>query len=278
MQPLEHLGFIGLGNMGGPIALRLLRAGYPMTVLDLDESKMEPLVKEGAKTAKTPGEVARSASIVLASLHPEGIERVIVGKEGIGDTAREGLALVDLSSTPPELAIRLSDFLRVRGVGMLDAPLSGADIGATNGKLTIFVGGDYEIYQRCLPVLQSIGQLVTYLGKSGNGQVAKQINQMMQAFSELAVFEGLLLAERMGLDLKMFARAASGGCAQSWRLDELVEQVWNQGEKKYRLRIRPSRTANALEMAKKAGVPLRGAETAQQIFSDRGWEVVIDFE
>ena len=278
MQPLEHLGFIGLGNMGGPIALRLLRAGYPMTVLDLDESKMEPLVKEGAKTAKTPGEVARSASIVLASLHPEGIERVIVGKEGIGDTAREGLALVDLSSTPPDLAICLSDFLRVRGVGMLDAPLSGADIGATNGKLTIFVGGDYEIYLRCLPVLQSIGEFVTYLGKSGNGQVAKQINQMMQAFSELAVFEGLLLAERMGLDLKMFVRAVSGGCAQSWRLDELVKQVWNQGEKKYRMRIRPSRTANALEMARKAGLPLRGAETAHQIFSDRGWEVVIDFE
>jgi len=278
MQPFEPLGFIGLGNMGGPIALRLLRAGYPMTVLDLDESKMEALVKEGARTAKTPGEVARSASIVLASLHPEGIEHVFLGKDGIGGTAREGLALIDLSSTPPELAVRLAESLRGRGVGMLDAPLSGADIGATNGKLTIFVGGDYKIYQRCLPVLQCIGQVVTYLGKSGNGQIAKQINQMMQAFSELAVFEGLLLAERMGLDLKMFARAASGGCAQSWRLDELVEQVWNQGEKKYRLRIRPSRTANALEMAKKAGVPLRGAETAHQIFSDHGWEVVIDFE
>ncbi len=278
MQSFEHLGFIGLGNMGGPIALRLLRAGYPMTVLDLDERKIEALVKEGAQTAKTPGEVAQRSSTVIASLHPEAIERVIVGKEGIGETAREGLALVDLSSTPPDLAIRLSDFLRVRGVGMLDAPLSGADIGATNGKLTIFVGGDYEIYRRCLPVLQCIGQLVTYLGKSGNGQVAKQINQMMQAFSELAIFEGLLLAERMGLDLKMFARAASGGCAQSWRLDELVEQVWNQGEKKYRMRIRPSRTANALEMAKRAGIELRGAETVHRIFSDRGWEVVIDFE
>lgn len=278
MEPFEPLGFIGLGNMGGPIALRLLRAGYPMTVLDLDESRMEPLVKEGARTAKTPGEVARSSSIVIASLHPEGIEQVILGKDGIGGEAREGLALIDLSSTPPELAIRLSDNLRNRGAGMLDAPLSGADIGALNGKLTIFVGGDYETYRRCLPVLQSIGEVVTYLGKSGNGQVAKQINQMMQSLSELAIFEGLLLAEKMGLDLKRFARAASGGCAQSWRLDELVNQVWNQGEKKYRMRIRPGRTANALEMAKKAGIRLRGAEAAHQIFSDRNWEVVIDFE
>jgi 3-hydroxyisobutyrate dehydrogenase-like beta-hydroxyacid dehydrogenase len=222
--------------------------------------------------------VARSSSIVFASLHPEGIERVVLGKDGIAEAAREGLALVDLSSTPPELAVHLSDALSERGVGMLDAPLSGADIGAVNGKLTVFVGGDYETYRRCLPALQCIGQLVTYLGKSGNGQIAKRINQMMQAFSELAIFEGLLLAEKMGLDPKTFARAAAGGCAQSWRLDELVDQVWNQGERKYRLRIRPSRTSNALEMAQKAGLSLRGAETVHQIFSDRGWEVVIDFE
>lgn len=278
MQPFEHLGFIGLGNMGGPIALRLLRAGYPMTVLDLDESRMEPMLREGAKTARTPAEISRSADVVMASLHPEGIERVILGKDGIGESAREGLALIDLSSTPPDLAVRLSENLRNRGAGMLDAPLSGADIGAVNGKLTIFVGGDYEIYRRCLPVLQSIGEVVTYLGKSGNGQVAKQINQMMQSLSELAIFEGLLLAEKMGLDLKSFARAAAGGCAQSWRLDELVEQVWNQGEKKYRMRIRPGRTANALEMAKKAGIRLHGAETAHQVFSDRNWKVDIDFE
>jgi len=276
MQLFERLGFIGLGNMGAPIALRLLRAGYPMTVLDLDEEKMGPLIQAGAAAAKTPGDVARASSIVIASLHPEGIERVALGQDGIAAGAQEKLALVDLSTTPPELAIRLSDALSSRGVEMLDAPLSGADIGATNGKLTIFVGGEYETYRQCLPVLQSIGQLVTYLGKSGNGQIGKRINQMMQAYSELAILEGLLLAEKMGLDLKTFARAASGGCAQSWRLDELVEQVWTHGEKKYRLRIRPSRTGNALEMAKKAGVRLQGAETAHQVFSDRGWDVEID--
>ena len=135
-----------------------------------------------------------------------------------------------LSSTPPETAITVSENLRARGIEMLDAPVSGADIGATNGNLTIFVGGSYDAYQRSLPVLQQVGRMVTYLGKNGNGQIGKRINQMMQAMSELAIHEGMQLAKQMDLPLRMFARAASAGCAQTWRLDELMDGVFNQGE------------------------------------------------
>lgn len=277
MHPHEPIGFIGLGNMGGPIALRLLRSGYPMTVLDLDEEKTKVLAEEGAARAAAPSEVAQRSSIVIASLQPDAVEHVTLGKKGIVEGAKEGLVFIDLSSTSPELAIKTSHALRQRGIEMLDAPLSGADVGATNGRLTIFVGGTYEAYQRCLPVLQVIGHMVTYLGKNGNGQVAKQVNQMMQAMSELAIYEGLLLARRIGLDLKMFARAASAGCAQSWRLDELVDNVLNKGEKKYRLRLRPGRTGRALEMARENGVTLRGAEAAHRVFSDHNWEIKIDF-
>ncbi len=278
MLQLEPIGFIGLGNMGGPIALRLLRAGYPMTVLDRAKEKMKPLVEEGATTASSPRTVAERSAIVIASLQANALKEVACGKEGIVKAKKKGLVFVDLGSSPPELAIKLSEVLRKGGIEMLDAPVSGADIGATNGKLTIFVGGSYEAYQRCLPVLQQIGRTVTYLGKNGNGQIAKRINQMMQAISELAIYEGLLLAEKMGLDLKMFARAVSGGCAQSWRLDELVNGVLNFGERKYRLRLRPGRTGNALEMAGKLGVTLRGAEAAHRVFQAHGWQVVIDFD
>lgn len=274
----EHLGFIGLGNMGGAIALRLLRAGYPMTVLDLDADKQEPLVREGASSATTPGEVADRSTIVLASLQPADVEKVACGENGIADAKKDGLVFVDLSSTAPEVAIRVSDFLRVRGIEMLDAPVSGADIGATNGNLTIFVGGNYAAYQRCLPVLQHVGRMVTYLGKNGNGQIGKRINQMMQAMSDLAIYEGMLLAKKMGLPLQMFARAASAGCAQTWRLDELVDNVFNHGEKKHRLRLRPGRTGNALKMAKELGLKLEGTEAAHRVFSRNGWEIVIDFE
>lgn len=277
MTQLEHTGFIGLGNMGGSIALRLLRAGYPMTVLDMDAEKMKPLVQEGANTAASPCEVAQGSSIVIASLQAQAVEEVACGKEGIVKAKKKGLVFVDLSSTSPEIAIKVSSALRERGIEMLDAPLSGADIGATNGDLTIFVGGDYSAYQRCLPVLQHVGGMVTYLGQNGNGQIAKRINQMMQDMSGLAIYEGLLLAKKMGLDLKMFARAASGGCAQSWRLDELVDNVLNRGERRYKLRLRPSRTGNALEMAKDAGLTLPGAEVAHRIFSDHDWDIVIDF-
>ena len=150
------------------------------------------------------------------------------------------MVFVDLSSTAPELAIKVADSLRARGIEMLDAPVSGADIGATNGNLTIFVGGDYAAYQRCLPVLQQVGRMVTYLGKNGNGQIGKRINQMMQAMSELAIYEGMLLAKKTGLPLQMFARAASAGCAQTWRLDELVDNIFNQGEQDHRLGCAPA--------------------------------------
>lgn len=276
--PLERLGFIGLGNMGGAIALRLLRAGYPLTVLDLNTDKLTPLLREGANRAATPKEVGERSTIVLASLQPNDVEKVACGENGIADAKKDGLVFVDLSSTAPELAIKVSDALRALGIEMLDAPVSGADIGATNGNLTIFVGGHYAAYQRCLPVLQHVGRTVTYLGKNGNGQIGKRINQMMQAMSELAIYEGMLLAKQMGLPLQMFARAASAGCAQTWRLDELVDNVFNHGEKKHRLRLRPGRTGNALKMAEELGLKLAGTEAAHRVFSGHDWEIVIDFE
>jgi 3-hydroxyisobutyrate dehydrogenase-like beta-hydroxyacid dehydrogenase len=278
MNNVERIGFIGLGNMGGAIALRLLRAGYPLAVLDLDENKTKPLVAEGAKTVSSPRELVERSTIVIASLQSEAAEEVVRGKDGIIHGENKNFAFIDLSSTKPELAIELSDALRARGIEMLDAPVSGADIGATNGELTVFVGGSYAAYQRCLPVLQQIGRTVTYLGKNGNGQIAKRINQMMQAMSELAIYEGMQLAEKTGLDLRMFARAVAGGCAQSWRLDELVGDVFNKGERKYRLKLRPGRTGNALAMAKNAGLALPGAEAAHRVFSENDWKIVIDFE
>ena len=273
----ERLGFIGLGNMGGAIALRLARAGYPLTVLDLDNDKMSPLIKAGAATAETPKRVAERSTIVLASLQPSDVEKVACGEQGIAEAKQEGLTFIDLSSTVPELAIKVSDALRARGIEMLDAPLSGADIGATNGHLTIFVGGSYAAYRRCLPVLQHVGWMVTYLGRNGNGQIGKRINQMMQALSELAIYEGLLLAKKSGLDMKAFARAASAGCAQSWRLDELIDNVFNKGDPAYKLGMRPGRTGNALKMAEKLGLNLAGAKAADQTFSRHGWQVEIDF-
>ena len=276
--PFERLGFIGLGNMGGAIALRLLHAGYPLTVLDLENEKMQALKNNGAGVAATPKEVAERSTIVLASLQPSDVEKVACGENGIAEANKDSLVFVDLSSTAPELAIKVSASLRARGTEMLDAPVSGADIGATNGNLTVFVGGEYAAFQRCLPVLQHIGRMVTYLGKNGNGQIGKRINQMMQAMSELAIYEGMLLAKKSGLPLQMFARAASAGCAQTWRLDELVDNVFNHGEKKHRLRLRPGRTGNVLKMAEELGLKLEGTEAAHRVFSRNGWEIVIDFE
>ena len=278
MSSPEQLGFIGLGNMGGAIALRLLRAGFPLTIFDLVREKMLPLLSEGAVEAASPAEVAQRSTIAIASLQAGDVEEVALGKQGIDKAAKPAPLFVDLSSTAPELAVTVASSLRRRGIEMLDSPVSGADIGATNGNLTLFVGGSYEAFQRSLPVLQMIGRTVTYLGKNGNGQLGKIINEMMQTFSQLAIYEGMQLAEKMGLDLRMFARAASAGCAQSWRLDELVNAVFNLGEKRFRLNLRPERTGRAIELANTAGIALPGAEATHRLFAERRWEVVIDFD
>lgn len=278
VSTLERLGFIGLGNMGGAIALRLQRAGYPVTVLDLEAERMAAHLREGAARAATPAELAERSTIVIASLQPESVEEVACGKNGLAAAKNSDFCFVDLSSTSQELAIKVSTALRQYGIEMLDSPVSGADIGATNGNLTLFVGGSYPAYQRCLPVLQQIGKTVTYLGANGNGQVGKKINQMMQAMSELAIYEGMLLAQKMGLPMQMFARASAAGCAQTWRLDELVDGVFNHGERKHRLKLRPGRTGNVLKMAEQLGIKLPGTEAAHQTFLRHGWEIVIDFE
>lgn len=278
MPESERIGFIGLGDMGGPIALRLLRCGFPMTVLDLDEEQMKPFLAEGARFASAPSEVAQVSDIVMASLHAHAVEGVVLGDRGIIQGGRKGLVFVDFSSTAPELAKKTSASLRERGIEMLDAPLSGSSVGARNGRLTIFVGGDYETYKRCLPILQVVGRMVTYLGESGNGQVAKEINQLMLSINQLAIYEGMLLAKKMDLDLKMFARAVSAGCAQSWWLEDLIDHVFLQGDRKYRIRAYPGGAGDALRAGKSMGLSLPGAEAAHQTFSNLGWNIFIDFK
>jgi 2-hydroxy-3-oxopropionate reductase len=258
------------------MALRLLRASFPVTVFDIDGGAMKRHLAEGATMAASPAEVARRSSIVLASLQASASEVVALGKDGLVTSGKKDLVFVDLSSTPPEQAIRVSSSLREQGVEMLDAPVSGADAGAIDGHLTVFVGGSYSAYQRALPVLQYIGRTVTYLGKNGNGQMGKLVNQMMQALCELGIYEGLSLAKKAGLDPKLFARAVTGGCAQSWRLNELVEGMLTRGERKFRLRLRSGRTGRAIEVAKQLGITLQGAEAAHRVFSEQDWEVVID--
>jgi 3-hydroxyisobutyrate dehydrogenase len=123
-----------------------------------------------------------------------------------------------------------------------------------------------------------VGQVVTYLGESGSGQAAKQINQLMLSMSQMAIYEGMHLAKKMNLDLKMFARAVSAGCAQSWWLDDLMDHVFTQGERKYRIRAYPGGAGDALRAGKALGLSLPGAEAAHQTFSDLGWNIFIDFE
>ena len=273
----EQLGFIGLGNMGGAIALRLLRAGYPLTVLDLGEKKCSRFYT----MARWKLRRRRTKSPIIDHRHRFAPSRrrreSCPGQNGIAKAQQRRLCLRRSQQHRSGAGDQNIQALRQRGIEMLDSPLSGADIGATNGNLTLFVGGSYQAFQRACRCCNIIGRMVTYLGKNGNGQIGKTDQSDDADVLRTGDLRRIATGREDGSRSESFARAASAGCAQSWRLDELVNGVFNLGDKRYRLNLRPERTGRAMELAGKAGIALPGAAATHRLFAERGWEVVIDF-
>jgi 3-hydroxyisobutyrate dehydrogenase len=214
-----RVGVIGLGTMGAPMARHLLAAGHQVVVHNRTRERELPLVELGAERAATPAEAARGADAVLTCLSdtPD-LEAVVFGDAGVSAGLAEGGLLVDCSTVSPtataDIAARLAD----RGVGMVDAPVSGGSEGAEKGTLTIFVGGEERDVTRARPLLEAFGSRITHLGASGSGQMAKAVNQVMIAGTYASVGEGVALAQAAGLPLPALIEALSAGAAASWVL------------------------------------------------------------
>ena len=200
------VGFIGLGNMGNPMALNVLKGGFPMTVFDLDRQTMKNLVDAGAKGASSAREVARNADIVVTSLpgSPE-VEAAYLAEGGLIDSAKAAAVLIDLSSVLPSTPRRLEARAREKGLQFLEAPVSGGVTGARAATLAIMVGGDAAVLERVRPVLKCIGPNISHIGPAGAGNTLKAINNMMSNVNALAMMEGLALGLKAGLDLKTMA-------------------------------------------------------------------------
>jgi 2-hydroxymethylglutarate dehydrogenase len=200
------VGFIGLGNMGNPMALNVLKAGFPMMVFDIDDTTMKNLVDAGAKGASSAREVARNADIVLTSLpgSPE-VEAAYLGEGGLIDSAKAAAVLIDLSSVLPSTPRKLEARAREKGLHFLEAPVSGGVTGARAATLAIMVGGDAAVLERVRPVLKCIGPNISHVGPAGAGNTLKAINNMMSNVNALAMMEGLTLGLKAGLDLKTMA-------------------------------------------------------------------------
>lgn len=219
---MQRIAFIGTGIMGGPMAGHLLSAGHPLKVYNRTKSKAEPLLSRGAAWADGPADAAREADVVFLNVpDTPDVEAVVTGDRGILSVAREGLVVVDHSTISPSATRRLADALSRRGARLLDAPVSGGDVGARNATLSIMVGGDESAFRRVLPLLERMGKTITHCGPSGSGQLTKAVNQMLVSVTNLAVCEALVFARKSGLDSAKTITALAGGAAGSWQLQNL---------------------------------------------------------
>jgi len=216
----ERIGCIGLGLMGKPMARNLLRAGFQVTVYNRSRPAMDELVLEGAVAADSPAQVAQQSDIVITMLpDTPDVESVILGEQGILAGAHEGLLVIDMSTISPLGTVQLAAKLEQHGVHMLDAPVSGGDVGAREGTLSIMVGGSEADFERARPVFSVLGKTITYCGQHGAGQTVKACNQVVVALIIAAVSEGLVLGSKVGVQPEILLQVLSGGLAQNRVMD-----------------------------------------------------------
>lgn len=216
----ERLGFIGLGLMGLPMARHLLAAQFPVTVFNRSRPSIEALVAEGALAGSSPRQVAEQSDIVITMLpDTPDVEAVVLGRNGIIEGAHEGLLVIDMSTISPLATQRIAGELQQHAVRMLDAPVSGGDVGAINATLSIMVGGTAEDLERARPILSVLGKTITHCGPSGSGQVVKACNQVVVALIIAAVSEGLVLGSKAGVNPEVILQVLGGGLAQNRVMD-----------------------------------------------------------
>jgi len=264
---LKKIGFIGLGIMGKPMAMNLLKAGYPLTVWNRTRSKMDELVAMGAYGAESPKEVAEKSDVVITMVtDAAAVEQVILGPNGVIHGARPGLIVIDMSTISPIAARRIAKELEKKGVKMLDAPVSGGEKGAREATLSIMVGGPKEVFEECLPIFQCLGKRITYMGSAGMGQTAKMCNQVVCALNIQAVCEGLMLGAKAGLDVERLLEAISGGAASSWMLINLGPKMIKRDFKPgFKIRHQQKDLRYALELAAELKLPLPGTAIVHQM-------------
>jgi 2-hydroxy-3-oxopropionate reductase len=220
MSPKPTLGFIGLGLMGKPMAGHLVKAGFDVSVHNRSRAAVDELAALGAHPAASPAEVAKHADIIMLCLpdSPD-VEATVLGANGLAANAKPGAIIIDHSTIKPATARKIAKAISPRGLFFLDAPVSGGQIGAEKGTLTIMVGGDAGALEKATPALQAYGKAITHIGAAGAGQIAKCCNQMMVAAQMTAMAELLILARKADVDPRKVVQAIKGGAAQCWALD-----------------------------------------------------------
>jgi 2-hydroxy-3-oxopropionate reductase len=271
----ETVGFIGLGIMGAPMAAHLRSAGYPMVVYNRTAPKMEPLVALGAEASHSCQELAARSSVVISMVSDSpDVECVYLGERGVLAGARPGTLLIDMSTISPVVAQRVASAAAEKGCPMLDAPVSGGDVGARNATLAIMVGGDPAVFERGRPIFERLGKPIL-CGPSGAGQTVKACNQIATALHMVAMAEAFVLGAKAGVDPAIVLKVLSGGFAQSRVMDVRGPKVM-QGDfaPGFRSRLHHKDLNIVRETARALGCCLPASALAHELFSAvqaQGW-------
>jgi len=272
----DRVGFIGLGIMGLPMARNLLRAGHRLVVHTRTRSKAEALAGDGATIVERPRDVAQQCEVVITMLpDTPDVEGVVEGEEGVLSGIRPGALLIDMSTISPITTRRLADTLRDAGASMLDAPVSGGDVGAIQGTLSIMVGGEASDFVRALPLFEVLGRTIVHVGGSGAGQVTKAANQVVVALTIAAVSEALVLGSRGGVEPEKILQVLGGGLAgnkvMEVKRDKLLNHDFTPG---FRAELHHKDLAIALSTGREYGVALPLTAVVDQLFlamKQKGW-------
>jgi len=221
-----QIGFIGTGVMGTGIIRNLLKAGTQVPVYNRTKAHAQPVIDAGATWADSPKAVAQNATVILSMVgYPQDVEDIYTREDGIFAGAQADSIVVDMTTSTPSLAFKLTQIAHDRKLLALDAPVSGGDVGARNATLTVMVGGDKQAYDQLTPLFAQIGQRVNYFGAAGNGQHAKMANQIMIAGTMTGLTEMLVYAKHAGLNLPQVLATLSSGGADNWSMDNYVPRI-----------------------------------------------------
>ena len=226
MATSKKIGWIGTGVMGNSMCRHIIEAGYPVTVYNRTKQKADNLIKLGAEWAENPVEVASKSDIVFTIVSmPYDVREVYLSDTGIINSLHKGGIAVDMTTSSPNLAKEIYKYAKERGISTLDAPVSGGDVGAREGKLSIMVGGDRETFEEVLPFFKLMGKNITYMGEAGNGQHTKMANQIHIATTIIGAIESLLYGYKAGLNLEEMIRAIGSGAAGTWTINNLGPRI-----------------------------------------------------
>ena len=264
----ERIGFVGLGVMGEPMARNLLRAGHEVVAFTRDAGVLAEVVGEGAEQGAGASDVAARSDVIVTMLPNSAVvAEVVLGEGGVLEGARPGSLVIDMSTIDPSVSRRLADAGRERGVAVLDAPVSGGDVGAKQGTLSIMVGGEAADFARAEPVFAALGKTIVHVGPHGAGQVVKACNQIVVAITYAAVSEALVLGSKAGVDPARILDVLSGGLAANRIMEvrrrNFLEHDFTPG---FKIDLHHKDLTIALDAGGENGVPLPLTATVQQMF------------